>query len=141
MSLRGLFYVTANAFIELGENEMALALMDRGVEVMQHYPLESICLGFSANDYMVAGIIDNYYKLGQPDKARALAKPFGEELMKSAVFFLSYYDVAQREFDDCASYLYYLADVMAKGGDKEASDDFRNRFSAMLSMEKAVADD
>ena len=119
MSIRSLFVTCAEAFMKAGEDDRALEMIDKAADVMKHYPLETIPLGFSGNDYMVVLMIENYYKLGQPEKARALASELGAELLQSAKFYIEFYEWARDEFELVGQYLYFLSDVMKQAGDTE----------------------
>ena len=132
MSVRGLFYSAAKTFYDLGYNDEAEALVDKGLAIMKHYPLESICVGFSSNDYMVCSMVDLYYKLGKKEKAAALAAQLGEELLVTAKYYLDFYQVAQTDFELCGSYIYFLTDIMKLGGDAEGSENLRNQFNNLV---------
>ena len=119
MSLRGMFVTSAEAFIKAGEDDRALEMIDMAADVMKHYPLETIPLGFSGNDYMVVLMIEDYYKLGQTEKARSLASELGAQLLQSAKFYIEFYDWARDEFELVGQYLYFLSDVMKQAGDTE----------------------
>ena len=88
LSQRQLFVTVANALIDAGEPEKALEIQDMCQECFpeENFPLESISLGFSGNDYMVAQIIENYFHLGEADKATDLAVRFGDQLLETAAF-------------------------------------------------------
>ena len=119
MSLRGMFVTCADAFMKAGEDDRALEMIDKAAEVMKHYPLESVPLGFSGNDYMVVSMIEDYYKLGQGEKARELAGELGPQLLQSAKFYIEFYEWARDEFELVGQYIYFLSDVMKQGGDAE----------------------
>jgi hypothetical protein len=114
----------ANALIDAGEDEKALEIMDRCQEYFpdENFPLESIPLGFSSNDYMVIQMVENYYYLGEKDKARELGLKLADGLLDSSRFYLEFYDYAASSFDGCHRCLVYLADVFKQYGDKELSD-------------------
>ena len=132
MSIRGMFSTCAKAFMQAGENERAMAMLDKGIEVMHRFPLSSIALGFSGNDYMVVQMIDQYYKLGASEKARAIATQFGEELMATIRFYISFYEYARDEFEAAVNYLYFLSDTLVSGGDKELADSLNGQLSEMV---------
>ena len=132
MSVRTLFVTASNVFIAAGQNDRALEMLDKCVDVMKNYPLETIPIGFSSNDYMVITMIENYYALGQKDKARAIALQFGDELQVATRFYLEYYDYAKDDFELCCNYVYYLADAMREGGDKEIADKLTENLTAMV---------
>ncbi len=119
MSIRNLFLTSAEVFMREGWNDRALEMLDKGLEVTRAYPLETIPIGFVGNDYMVINIIDNYYKLGQTEKARELVVELGDGLLSAANFFLEFYDVAKDDFDNTASYIYYLSETLKKNGDEQ----------------------
>ena len=124
LSQRQLFVTVANALIDAGENEKALEIMDLCQENFPdgNFPLESIPLGFSSNDYMVIQMVENYYYLGERDRARELGLKLADGLLDSSRFYLEFYDYAASSFDGCHRCLVYLADVFKQYGDKELSD-------------------
>ncbi len=134
LSLRGLFVTVANAFIKAEEYDRALEMLDKCQEVMRHFPLETVPLGFSGNDYMVVNMVEDYYRLGQKDKARELASRLSEQLLVSAKFYSEFYDVAKDEFELAGNYIYYLSDEMRKGGDTELSKSLTDSFLEMLGV-------
>ena len=138
LSIRNLFVTSARAFMKAGENDRALEMLDRCSEIMKNYPLETVPLGFSGNDYMVVEMVSCYYELGQPGKALALAEAMGEELLASARFYIQFYDWAPDEFDLIGSYIYFLADEMKKGGNSEQADSMTDSFATMLDAAAAV---
>ena len=134
MSQRTLFANCANAFIKAGEYDRALEMLDKCQEVVhkEDYPLDSVPIGFTGNDFSVAEMVGYYYLLGQPDKARELAVDFFNELLESARFYLEYYDYAQSDFELVGNYIYYLEEVVLKAGDKELADKIENNFNSLL---------
>ena len=132
LSIRNLFVTCARAFMKAGEDGRALEMLDRCEEVMRNYPLETIPLGFSGNDYMVIEAVSCYYELGQPEKAFALAERMGGELLVSARFYLQFYDWAMDELDLTGNYIYFLADEMKKGGNAEAADKLTGDFVQLV---------
>jgi hypothetical protein len=81
---------------------------------------------------MVISMIEDYYLLGQPDKARALATQLGSELLKSAKFYIEFYDWAREEFEIVGQYIYFLADVMKSGGDTDLSKQLTDGLVALV---------
>ncbi len=134
LSLRGLFVTVSDAFIKAGENDRALEMLDKCQEVMRNFPLETVPLGFSGNDYMVVSMVEDYYRLGQKDKARELALQMAEQLLVSARFYSGFYDVAREEFELVGNYIYFLSDEMRKGGDTELSKQLTDSFMDMFGM-------
>ena len=120
LSQRQLFLTVSNALIDAGETEKALEMLDMCQEVFpeENFPLESISVGFSGNDYMVAQIIENYYYLGESGKARELATRMGDELLETSRFFLEWGSLGRQEFETASRVLLYIADVCKQYGDK-----------------------
>ncbi len=134
MSQRGLFVNAANAFLKAGEKDRALEMLEKCQMVVRResYPLESIPVGFSGNDYMVCEMVDLYYRLGEVDKARELAVDFFNELLVSSRFYLEYYDYAKSEFELCGQYVYYLQDIADSRGDKDLAERIGSHFEALM---------
>ena len=121
MSLRGMFSNCCTAFMKAGQNDRALEMLDKCQEVMRRFPLCSTPLGFSGNDYMVVNIIDQYFKLGQAEKALLLSGQMGGELLEAARFYLEFYDYARDDFELCANYIYLLSDTLKAAGEEETA--------------------
>ena len=132
MGIRNLHVNCATAFLANGQKERALEMLDQSEETMVNFPICSIPLGFSGNDYMVVKTVELYYKLGQPEKGRDLAVRYADEVLSSAAFYLEFYAFAQDEFELCGNYIYFLADVLKAAGDKELSSTVESRFSDMV---------
>lgn len=143
MSLRSLFVNASNAFIKAGEDDRALEMLEmcRKYVPEDTYPLETIPVGFSGNDYMVVNMVENYYTLGQKDKARELGITLANDLMTSARFYLEYYEFAKAEFELCGNYIYYLADAFKYGGDDSLSEKLMDNFSKLVSLMTGSTDD
>ena len=122
MSVRQLHCTAAKAFLKAGQNERALEMLEQCERVMQAYPMESIPVGFTSNDYMVVSMVQMYYTLGQKQKADDLALKMSVELLQSAAFYVQYYEWGKTECEDCLSYLYYLSDVVRAAGNTELAD-------------------
>ena len=134
LSQRQLFLTVANALIDIKEEEKALEIMDLCQENFpaEVFPLESIPLGFSANDYMVAQMIENYYYLGAVEKARDLAVEMGDLLTDTAAYFLSWGSLGAAEFETASRVLLYISDVCKQYGDKELGEAMTGNLEALL---------
>jgi hypothetical protein len=141
MSVRGMFVTCAEAFMKAGEDDRALEMIDKAAEVMQHYPIETVSLGFSGNDYMIVLMIEDYYRLGQPDKARQLAMELGTGLLQSAKFYIEFYDWARDEFEVVGQYVYFLADVMKQGGDTDLAKQLTDGLVALVDAASDALED
>jgi len=144
MSQRGLFVNCANAFLKAGENDRAEEMLDKCQKVLnpERYPLETIPLGFSGNDYMVIQMISDYYALGQGEKARKLAVEYANELIKTIKFYVEFYSYAQDDFEYAYQYAYLLREELRAGGDSKLANELMGNINQMLSvMTGAVPDE
>ena len=132
MPIRALFCNCADAFINAGQKDRALAMLEKCEEVMWRFPVSAIPIGFSGNDYMVVKMINLYYRLGETEKARDLANRFADDIIESASFYFDFYDVAKSEFELCGNYIYYLTDTMKEFGDDEQGKAIKARFNAAI---------
>ena len=128
LSQRNLFTMCADVFIREGQKDRALEMLSKCEQVMRRYPLETISLGFSGNDYMVVDMVNQYYALGHPDKARELALALGDELLKTASFYLEFYDWGRNEFELAGNYIYLLSDALKNGGDEALGKELTDKF-------------
>jgi hypothetical protein len=134
LSQRQLFLTAANALIDRGEDEKALEMMDLCQQRFPetNFPLETISVGFSGNDYMVAQMIENYYYLNAPAQARELAARMGDQLLQTAGFFLEWGSLGQSEFESSSRVLLYIADVCKQYGDTQLADAMVDSLEALL---------
>jgi hypothetical protein len=119
MSVRQLFATAAKSMARSGYTAEAIELLDKGMEATRQLPLETIPIGFVANDYMVIDIISQYYKYGQKEKADELAQRLSAEMLESALFYYDFYEWSKDDFETTLQYLYYLEDEVKKGGNAE----------------------
>ncbi len=133
-SQRNLFVTMANAFIDAGEKDRALEMLDKCQEYIksENYPLESIILGFSSNDFSVIEMISDYYVLGEVEKARTLALEMFNSLIETAGFYLEFYEYSKSDFELVGNYIYYLQDALTRAGDKELAEKMDSNFNALL---------
>ena len=132
MSVRGVFLNAANAFMKVGQNDRALEMLDRCTEVMRRYPLDGIPLGMSTNDYLVMSMVEDYYKLGNANKASEIGSLLAADLLTGARFYLEFFEFGKEEFDTYGSYIYYLADVFKQNGEDEMAKRLTDTFSQMI---------
>ena len=136
MGIRNLHVNCANAFIAAGQPERALEMLDQSEAAMVNFPVCSIPLGFSGNDYMVVKTVELYGKLGQKEKARELAVKYADEVLSAAAFYLEFYSWAKDEFELCGNYVYFLADSLTACGEKELGKEIEKRFSDLIASAK-----
>ena len=134
LSQRQYFLTVANALIDIDEKEKALEVLDLCQEYFpeQNFPLESIPLGFSSNDYMVAQMAENYYYLGATDKARDLASRFADQLLDTISFYMEWGSLGSAEFETASRVFLYVADVCKQYGDTELSDAMMDTLEQLL---------
>ena len=146
MSQRQLFLTASNAMVDASEGLKAKELLDMCGECFpeENFPLETICLGFAGNDYMVAQMIENYYYLAQsgllPEEAeeealssaRALTGRFGASLMESAAFYLGWGSYGSAELETIGRVILYVADVCKQYGDTALSEELSGGFEDLI---------
>ena len=134
MSIRSLFVTAAEAFMNAGQNDRAVQMLDRGIDIMKDYPLVALPAGFSGNDLMVMSAVEDYYNLGETEKARELGSDMAAELLTAAQFYLEYYEYAEDNFELAGNFIYYLSDVFKDAGDTELSTKLLETFKAMVQI-------
>ncbi len=138
LSLRGVFCNSAKAFAKEGRNDWAEEMLDKCQEVLdpEAYPLETVCLGFSSNDFMVVSMVDTYYKIGCREKGRKLAAEFADQILKTARFYLEFYPYEKADFELCGNYVYYLSSVLEDAGENELAKSVTDELAKMIDLAK-----
>ena len=77
---------------------------------------------------MVVDMVNQYYALGHPDKAREIALALGDELLTTAAFYLEFYDWGRNEFELAGNYIYLLSDSLKNGGDEALGKELTDKF-------------
>ena len=133
LSQRNIFVNAAKEMLKIGDAARAEELLDMCQECVpeKDYPLDLTYLGFS-NEFMVVDMIETYYNAGAPEKAAALASRLTDELFKSTIFFLEFYDYARTEFENCYKILQYVSDLSDHHGNVELATSIRDRFNKMV---------
>ncbi len=133
LSQRNIFVNAAKEMLKIGDAARAEELLDMCQECVpeKDYPLDLTYLGFS-NEFMVVDMIETYYNAGAPEKAAALASRLTDELFKSTIFFLEFYDYARTEFENCYKILQYVSDLSEHHGNVELATSIRDRFNKMV---------
>ena len=122
MNIRELFLNCAEVFEKSGRNDRAVEMLDKGMYIMRRFPLCTVSLGFRNNDIMVLHVIEEYYKLGEKEKADALAEQYAGELLQHTDFYFNFLDYGESEAELCWGLLYNLIDRVKTGGNKELAD-------------------
>ena len=113
--LRDIFVTTATALIEKGETEKAERVLDKCVESLpaKNFPY-NVSMFHSLNEWSVLGIVEDYFRIGRPDKALAVGNQLGKETIQMMVYYSTPEgpdedDVLdKRGADDSATLFYYL---------------------------------
>lgn len=135
MSVRRLFVTLAKTFYSQGETSRAEQMLDRGFDIMKHYPLDGIPLGFSNENFMVTEAIGLYFSLGQKDKALKLCEEYSTQLICSTDFYMSFYSWASEECESCAQYIYLLSDTLRKNNEKELASQLESKLKEIIDRE------
>ena len=137
LSQRQIFVNVAKEMLKIGDSARAVEMLDMCQEAVpaENYPLDMTYLGFS-NEYMVIDMIETYYNAGAADKALDLSRRLADELFVSTEFFIEYYDLAKREFENCYQCLSYICDLAEHFGQKEFAAEVRDRFNTLLDIEE-----
>ncbi len=86
--VRDLFATTASALIDRGDKKRAEEVLDKCIEVLpeRNFPY-NVAMFRSLNEWSMLTIIDDYFLIGQPEKAMALGDKFAEETIKTMLYF------------------------------------------------------
>ena len=143
LSQRSIFLNAANACMLNDQYERATELLDMCQECVPSdlYPLESLCLGFSANDYVVIQMIDDYLMLGEREKGLKLAAELADQIMTSARFYKQFYPYEKQNLETCANFIYYLIDALKSDGERTFASMVEENLKKVLSGQTAIDDD
>ena len=119
-----------------GRKAEAVTMLDRCQENVpaEVFPLETVPLGFTSNDYMVVKMVSQYLELGEREKGLDLAVRMSNDLMVSARFYLEFYDFARNDFEVCGQYVYLLADELRSHGEETLAKEIEKKFNLLLSV-------
>ncbi len=136
MSVRTLFVNAAEAFIDAGENDRALEMLDKCQEVMkpERFPYENTFYGWTSNIVYPINMVRQYYILGQGDKARALADGIVAESKQTFRFLREFYDYGNcsDSFSYLFSYMQHLVKICDDAGDTEYSNEVAKDLGAFI---------
>ncbi|MBQ0145434.1 MAG: DUF2723 domain-containing protein [Bacteroidales bacterium] len=136
MSLRNMFVSSANAFFQAGEYGRVEEALDKCQEVLDPsiFPYENSLYGWSSNALFPIEMTRDYYAIGKPEKARALASELYSETKQSILFYLDFYPDSKSDFEYCCNIVYYMISTISKSGDKEFADKIEKDFAQYLSV-------
>ena len=133
VSVRNIFLNAVEAFMKEGKYDKAIEMLDKCCYATRSYTFDSIPIGFTGNDYMVVGLIADYYTLGQKEKADEMAKTLGNNLLDDVNFYIDFYDIAKDDLGTASSYIYYLAEICRVGGSPDIAKDILSRLNEITS--------
>ncbi len=121
ISERGIFVEAATAFLNKGEFDRAVEMLDLCQKSVPDtlYPLETLCIGFSGNDYMVIKMVEYYLLLTEREKGLRLAAKLGDALLTLMRYDLQTLPYSKSELETCSNYLYYLIDILQERHETE----------------------
>ena len=136
LSQRAMYVNTVAALMKEGRKAEAVTMLDRCQENVpaEVFPLETVPLGFTSNDYMVVKMVSQYLELGEREKGLDLAVRMSNDLMVSARFYLEFYDFARNDFEVCGQYVYLLADELRSHGEETLAKEIEKKFNLLLSV-------
>ncbi len=136
LSQRAMYVNTVAALMKEGRKAEAVTMLDRCQENVpaEVFPLETVPLGFTSNDYMVVKMVSQYLELGEREKGLDLAVRMSNDLMVSARFYLEFYDFARNDFEVCGQYVYLLADELRSHGEEMLAKEIEKKFNLLLSV-------
>ncbi len=133
-AIRQMYTQVAKALILEGELEKAEEILDRGMEVMQQYPLNYVVQP-SLNEVGVMEAIELYYFLEEPEKARALAVPFLDETFKAIEYFLGSHRggfLSAQDAESAISTYVHVNDILMLNNDPELGGEYKNKIEELF---------
>ena len=113
-------------------------MLDKCQQVLKpkKYPYDNSILGWGSNALFPIEMVKDYYALGKPEKAKALATELTNELTESIRFYLDFYPMCKSDFEYNCNLIYYMTnDVIRKAGDKDFADEIEKTLAAFLSAQ------
>ena len=127
--VRDIFATTATALLERGEKEKAEEVLDKCIAIM---PAESFPYNVSLfrclNEWSLMTVIEDYFRLGKPEKALAVGDRLAEETLQSLIYYSTPIgpgddDILSKKLaDDAATIYLYLVKIYNNFGQKEAAE-------------------
>ena len=136
--VRDIFATTATALIERGETEKAEALLDKCIAMMppQNFPY-NVSQFRSLNEWSLINIVEDYFRINQPEKAIAVGDRLAEETMLSLVYYSTPVgpgddDLINKKLaDDAATIYLYLVKLYNNFGHGDAAKSLEERLKSM----------
>lgn len=134
-AIRHMYTQVAGGLIVKGEEEKALQILDRGMEVMKRYPLNYVVQP-SYNEVGVMEAIELYYFLEKPEKARAYVVEFLDETFLAIEYFLQSYRggfLSAQDAESAISTYVHVNDILFNNGDEELGRQYEEKLEEVFS--------
>jgi len=79
-------------------------------------------------------MVKDYYLVGKPEQARALALQVQDSIKESISLYLDFYPEYKEEFEYCCQLVYYMSNEIKKCGDNEFSEAIEADLADFLSQ-------
>ncbi len=123
--IRDMFVSTARIFIERGDTQKAIDLLDRCIDIMpeKNFPY-NIAWMRSLNEISLVRMVDAYFQCGEDEKAVNLAKKLGDAFSQGIAYFSNPGGkvINQKFVDDQVSLFYYLIDILERNDSKDMAE-------------------
>ena len=126
--VRDLFATVATALIDRGENEKAEEVLDKCTTSIPacNFPYNTAAFR-GMNEWSVLTLVEDYFRIGKPEKAMAVGDRLGEETLKTILYYTTPIgpgedDILSKKLsDDSATLYYYLIRTYRNFDQKEAA--------------------
>ncbi len=136
--VRDIFATTATALIDRGENEKAEEVLDKCIASLPacNFPYNTAMFR-GMNEWSVLTMVEDYFRIGKPEKAVAVGDRLGEETLKTILYYTTPIgpgedDVLSKKLaDDSATLYLYLVRLYRNFDQKEAAERLEENLKAM----------
>ena len=111
--LRDMFSITASALIDKGEYAKAERVLDKCIECMpaKNFPY-NVSMFRSLNEWSVLSIVEEYFRIGRPEKALEVGNQLAKETVQSMLYYSTPVgpgddDIIDKKLADDAATLYF----------------------------------
>ena len=126
--VRDIFATEASALIGKGQYDKAERVLDKAVEAMpgRNFPYNVATLR-SVNEWSLLSIIEDYLRIGKPEKALAVGNQLADETLKAILYFSTPVGPGENDIlskklaDDSASIYVYIVSLYNNYGQREAA--------------------
>ena len=139
--IRDMFVNTAEKFYDRGDTTKAVAILDKGIDVMpdSNFPY---CISWMRciNEVSLMRTVELYYKCGEREKAEAVAKCLGGEMVTTIAHLTSVLPAdanGKKTVDDSLNLFYYLVEILDEQGATELSSELQHELYDKLQLATA----